>query len=334
MQLSKKNLQEKQNHIYDAIVVGGGAGGLSAGIYLQRYLLSSLIIDKGKARSFWMQELHNYLGLPPDTPGRVLLKRGKEHYDSLNGDFLNGFVEEVVDEGETFAVRVKVGKQNSIEAVLRSKYIIAASGIIDYLPPLDDMRNVYDYAGYNLHVCMVCDGYEMTDKKCGFFAGSEAAIEEMVFNLSWFTPYITIFTHGAFVVSEELQAKLREHGYLLVETPIEQFLGKDRQMTGVQLTDGSVVELETGLISMGSRYHNTYLKGIDLEMKGGNLVTDKMCRTSHPRILAIGDLKVGLNQVIIAAGDGALAATAIWREVRRAAGARPWAENLPTVTNG
>jgi thioredoxin reductase (NADPH) len=329
MQISKKNLQEKQTEVYDAIAIGGGAGGLSAGIYLQRYLLKSLIIDKGKARSFWMQELHNYLGLPADTPGRVLLQQGKKHYDSLDGDFLNGFVEEVVDEGETFAVRVKVGRQNSVEAVFRSKYLIAASGIIDHLPPLDDMRNVFDYAGYNLHVCMVCDGYEMTNKKCGFFAGSEAAIEEMVFNLSWFTPYITIFTHGAFTISEPLKAKLQEHGYPLVETPIQQFLGENHQMTGVELADGSVVELETGLISMGSRYHNTYLKGIDLELKGNNLVTDKMCRTSHPRIFAIGDLKVGLNQVIIAAGDGALAATAIWREIRRAAGAKPWVENLP-----
>lgn len=333
MQLSKNNLQEKQNQIYDAIVIGGGAGGLSAGIYLQRYLLSSLIIDKGKARSFWMQELHNYLGLPPDTPGRVLLQRGKEHYASLDGDFLNGFVEEVIDEGETFAVRVKVGRQNSIEAVFRSKYLIAASGIIDYLPPLDDLRNVYEYAGYNLHVCMVCDGYEMKDKKCGFFAGSEAAIEEMVFNLSWFTPYITIFTHGVFTVSESLRAKLKEHGYPLVETPIQQFLGQNHHMTGVELTDGSVIELETGLISMGSRYHNTYLKEIDLEMKGGNLVTDKMCRTSHPRIFAIGDLKVGLNQVIIAAGDGALAATQIWREIRREVGARSWSENLSSVAS-
>ncbi|MFB2836087.1 NAD(P)/FAD-dependent oxidoreductase [Floridanema evergladense] len=329
MQLSKSNFQEKLNQVYDAIVIGGGAGGLSSGIYLQRYRLNSLIIDKGKARSFWMQELHNYLGLPPDTPGRVLLQRGKEHYDSLNGDFLNGFVEEVIDEGETFAVRVKVGRQNSIEAIFRAKYLIAASGIIDYLPPLDDMRNVYQYAGYNLHVCMVCDGYEMTDKKCGFFAGSEAAIEEMVFNLSWFTPYIIIFTHGVFSVSESLKTKLREHGYPLIETPIKQFLGQRHQMTGVELADGSVIELETGLISMGSRYHNTYLKEINLELKGGNLVTDKMCRTSHPRIFAIGDLKVGLNQVIIAAGDGALAATAIWREIRRVAGARPWVENLP-----
>ena len=65
MKLTKQNLQSATEKIYDTIVVGGGAGGLSAGIYLQRYLLDTLIIDKGKARSFWMTELHNYLGLPP-----------------------------------------------------------------------------------------------------------------------------------------------------------------------------------------------------------------------------------------------------------------------------
>lgn len=331
MQLSKANVSERLDHVYDAIIVGGGAGGLSAGIYLQRYRLSSLIIDKGKARSFWMQELHNYLGLPPDTPGRVLLQQGKKHYDSLNGDLLNAYVEEVVDEGDTFAVRVKVGRQNSIYSVLRSKYLIAASGIIDHLPPLENMQNVFEYAGYNLHVCMVCDGYEMADKQCGLFAGSEASIEEMVFSLSWFTPYITVFTHGLFSVSGELRSKLQQYGYRLVETPIKQFLGKNHHMTGVELVDGTVVELETGLIAMGSHYHNTYLEGFNLERKGGYLITDQMGRTSHPRIFAIGDLKVGLNQVVIAAGDGALAATQIWREIRRAVGAKPWLSNLPSA---
>ena len=93
-------------------------------------------------------------------------------------------------------------------------------------------------------------------------------------------------------------------------------------MSGVELNDGSVVELETGLISMGSKYHAEYLKNIDLEYQGGNLVTDKMNRTSHPRIFAIGDLKVGMNQVVIAAADGALAATQIWRDIRRSEGTR------------
>ena len=316
MKLTKQNLQPSTEKIYDTIIVGGGAGGLSAGIYLQRYLLDTLIIDKGKARSFWMTELHNYLGLPPDTPGRSVLRQGKEHYLSLGGDLLDAFVEEVVDEGETFAVRVKVGRSNSEYHTFRAKYIIAASGIIDYLPMLENMRNVYDYAGYNLHVCLICDGYEMADKKVGVFASS-AGNAEVVFPLGWFTPDITLFTQGLFEVNDDLRSRMEEHGYQIVETPIEQFLGENHQMSGVELTDGQVVELETGLISMGSQYHATYLDKFDLEKKGGNLVTDKMARTSHPRIFAIGDLKVGLNQVVVAAADGALAATQIWRDIRR-----------------
>jgi thioredoxin reductase (NADPH) len=88
-------------------------------------------------------------------------------------------------------------------------------------------------------------------------------------------------------------------------------------MNGVELEDGTVIGLEAGLISMGSKYHADYLEKFDLEKQGENLVTDKMARTSHPRIFAIGDLKVGLNQVVVAAADGALAATQIWRDLRR-----------------
>ena len=316
MKLTKNNIQSSTEKIYDTIIVGGGAGGLSAGIYLQRYLLNTLIIDKGKARSFWMTELHNYLGLPPDTPGRSVLRQGKEHYLSLGGDLLDAFVKDVVDEGETFAVRVKVGRNNSEYHTFRAKYIIAASGIIDYLPMLENMRNVYDYAGHNLHVCLICDGYEMADKKVGVFASS-AGNAEVVFPLGWFTSDITLFTQGLFDVPDDLRSRMEEHGYQIVETPIEQFLGENHQMSGVELKDGQIVELETGLISMGSKYHATYLDKFDLEKKGGNLVTDKMARTSHPRIFAIGDLKVGLNQVVVAAADGALAATQIWRDIRR-----------------
>src|SRR5579883_512209 len=285
MKLTKQTLTERTEHIYDVIVVGGGAGGLSAGIYLQRYLLSSLIIDKGKARSFWMQELHNYLGLPPDTPGRSLLRQGKEHFLSLGGDLLDGYVEEILDEGETFAVRVKVGRHDSSYHPFRTKYLIAASGIIDYLPNLDHMRNVYDYAGYNLHVCLICDGYEMVDKKVGVFVNSLSSAE-VVFSLGWFTPHITLFTQGLFEVTDELRQKLQEHGYELVETPIKQFLGEDHQMSGVELENGQVIQLEAGLISMGSKYHDDYLEKFNLEKQGENLVTDRMARTSHPRIFA------------------------------------------------
>lgn len=321
MQLTKAMLDQRADHVYDTLVVGGGAAGLSAGIYLQRYLLSTLMIDKGKARSFWMQELHNYLGLPPETPGREVLKQGKAHYLDLDGDYLNGYVEEVIDEGETFAVRVRIGRQNPTYRTFRSRYLIAASGIIDHLPQLASMQNVFDYAGHNLHVCLICDGYEMRDQRAGVFGSSEGSLS-VAFPLGWFTPHITLFTNGDFEVSPEFRDRIATAGYRLVEQPIKQFLGENHRMSGVELADGSVVELDTGLVSMGSKYHADYLKGIELEYNGGNLVTDAMNRTSHPRIFAVGDLKVGMNQVAIAAADGAQAATQIWRDIRRVEGTR------------
>lgn len=327
MKLSKKNLQERLDHLYDVIIVGGGMGGLSAAIYLQRYRLSCLVIEKGRGRSFWMQDLRNYLGLPATTPGRDMLQQGQDHILELGADYLRSYVEDVTDEGDTFAVKVKVGKQGENYATFRSKYLIAASGVIDYLPEIEDMQNVFEYAGYNLHVCMICDGYEMADKLCGLFVGSEGAINT-AFVLNWFTPYITVFTNGKVEVGSEMRQKLQEFGFPLVETPIRQFLGENHEMNGVELADGSIVKLETGLVAMGSRYHSDYLKAFDLEKKGGNLVTDPMCRTSHPRIFAVGDLKEGLNQVSIAVADGTLAATAIWREIRRASPPRLWEEKL------
>jgi thioredoxin reductase (NADPH) len=324
MKLSSKNLQDHLETVYDAIVVGGGMGGLSAAIYLARYGLKCLVIEKGKGRSFWMQDLRNYVGLNPDTPGRDILDHSMKQALVWGADYLRAYVEEVMDEGDMFAVKVKVGKTDSTYPVFRSKYVIAASGIIDNLPQLAKMQNVYDYAGYTLHVCMICDGYDMWDQKAVLIAGTEGQINA-AFVLNWFTPYISVLTHGLVQVSDGMKQKLAEHGYPLYEQPIAEFLGENHHLQGVRLEDGTVVEATTGLINMGSIYHNHYLKGIEgLQWQGENLVTNEMAQTSHPRIFALGDLKQGLNQVSIAVADGTLAATQIWRNIRRESAPRKW----------
>jgi len=328
MKLSSKNLESRLDTVYDAIVLGGGMGGLSAAIYLARYGLKCLIVEKGRGRSFWMQDLRNYVGLDPDTPGRDIINHSSNQAVEWGADLLRGYVEDVTDEGDTFAVKVKVGKKDSLYPVFRSKYVIAATGIIDNLPQLDDMQNVYDYAGYTLHVCMICDGFDMWDQKAVLIAGTEGQINA-AFVLNWFTPYISVLTHGLCTVSDEMKAKLADHGYPLYETAIAKFLGEDHKMSGVELVDGTVIEATTGLINMGSVYHNHYLKNIDgLEWDGENLVTNDMAQTSHPRIFALGDLKKGLNQVSVAVADGTLAATQIWRNIRRGSEPRKWMENV------
>lgn len=328
MKLSSKNLDTRLDTVYDAIIVGGGMGGLSAAIYLARYGLKCLILEKGRGRSLWMQDLRNYLGLDPHTPGRDVLNHGTQQAVDWGADYLRGYVEEVTDEGDTLAVRVKVGKKDSTYPVFRSKYLIAASGIIDRLPELENMQNVYDYAGYTLHVCMICDGFDMWDQKAVLIAGTESQINA-AFVLNWFTPYLTVLTHGLCTVSDEMKQKLADHGYPLHEAAIAKFHGENHKMSGIELVDGTMVEATTGLVNMGSIYHNHYLKGIpELTWDGENLVTNDMAQTTHDRIFALGDLKKGLNQVSIAVADGTLAATQIWRNIRRASAPRKWEENL------
>ena len=332
MKLTSKTLDTRVDQVYDAIVVGGGMGGLSAAIYLARYGLKCLVVEKGKGRSLWMQDLRNYLGLPPDTPGRAILNQGTQQAVEWGADYLRGYVEDVVDEGDHLTVQVKVGKADSIHPVFRTKYLIAASGVIDVLPELDNMQNVYDYAGYTLHVCMICDGYDMWDQKAVLIVGKESQINA-AFVLDWFTPYISVLTHGLCTVGDEMRAKLADYGFPLYEAPIAKFLGEHHKMSGVELIDGTIIDATTGLINMGSIYHNHYLKGIpNLEWDGENLVTNPMAQTTHERIFALGDLKQGLNQVSVAVADGTLAATQIWRNIRRASPPRKWEEHLAKAT--
>jgi thioredoxin reductase (NADPH) len=328
MKLTSKNLDQRLDTLYDAVIAGGGAGGLSAAIYLARYGLKCLVIEKGKGRSLWMQELRNYLGLDPHTPGRDLLKHGTDTALNWGADHLRAFVDGVKDQGDYLEIQVKVGKTNPMYVTFKAKYLVAATGIIDILPQLEDMQNVYDYAGYTLHVCMICDGFDMWDQKAILIAGKESQIEA-AFVLNWFTPYITVLTNGKFPVSEAMKTRLREHGYPLIETPIARFLGENHQLQGVEFTDGSRIAVTTGLINMGSIYHNHYLKSIpELTWDGENLVTDEFCQTTHPRIFAIGDLKKGVNQVAVAVADGCLAATKIWRLIRRTHPPRVWTERV------
>lgn len=328
MILKQAHLEDRQQQVYDAIIVGGGAGGLTAAIYLARYNLKVLVIEKGRGRSFWMQDLWNF---PPQViSGKELLGGAREMAVGYGADWLNGYVEAVTDTGQEFEVRVKYRPKNSEYPIFRSKYLVAASGVMDLLPPLDDMQNVYEYAGYNLHVCLICDGYEMTDKRTALLAASEAQINT-AFVLNWFTPYISVLTMGTYEVSSEMRAKLADHGYPLIEKPIRRFLGKDHHMDGIEFADGSVLPVDTGLISMGSVRFGAYLDGFNLEKDGQDIVTDSACRTSHPRIFALGDLKKGLNQISIAVADGTLAGTHIWRDIRRTAAPRKWVENLRQV---
>ena len=62
----------------DCLVIGGGPAGLTAGIYLARFLRNVAVVDSGSSRASLIPETHNYPGFPEGIAGPDLLSELRE----------------------------------------------------------------------------------------------------------------------------------------------------------------------------------------------------------------------------------------------------------------
>jgi thioredoxin reductase (NADPH) len=60
---------------WDCVIVGAGPGGLTAAVYLARYLRDVLVFDDGRSRALWIPRSHNCPGYPEGIPGPELIDR-------------------------------------------------------------------------------------------------------------------------------------------------------------------------------------------------------------------------------------------------------------------
>jgi thioredoxin reductase len=163
------------NDSYDAVVVGGGAAGLSGAIALARFGRSVLVIDGGQPRNARADHLHNYLGREGDRP-TDLLAAGRKDLESYGGRFRGGEVESVHADG-ALGFRVVLRDGDTVTA----GRILVATGARDELP---DIPGVAERFGRDVLHCPFCHGHEVRDQPIGIIASSPlAAHQEGLFRL-------------------------------------------------------------------------------------------------------------------------------------------------------
>ena len=88
-------------------------------------------------------------------------------------------------------------------------------------------------------------------------------------------------------------------------------------MTGVRLEDGTVIDRAGGFIRPVWSPALSFADGLDLDRDDeGYLVTDAQGRTSLPGVYAAGETTApGPQQLIVAAGSGAVVASAVNRDL-------------------
>jgi thioredoxin reductase len=288
---------------YDVAVVGGGPAGLSAALWLARYLHKVVVIDSGDPRNWETRGINGYLG-HQGIRSPELRRLGRIEGEKFGAQFVSGIVETATNEtGELFAMCLRDGK--TIEA----RRILLAIGIQDVWPDIPGLDACY---GETAHVCPDCDGYETRGKKTVVIGSGRKAVG-MALALTTWTKEIVICTNGEPPdMNQELLDLLEPLNIPVLEAPITCVVSREKEIRGVELEGGMSLDCERLFFAIG-QYPSDDL-GTQLGCKRdeiGRVVIDTRNHTSIKNVFAAGDVAGGPQLAIAAAASGAIAAVAI-----------------------
>ncbi len=300
--------QESEKKVYDSVIVGAGAAGLTASIYIQRDRFSSLILEKKNigGNAFLTQKIENYPGFT-DISGPKLMERMAEQAKVYGATIETGVdVKNISKSGNLFQIDTNMGEYQSKSVVLALGSTYRKLGI----------TNEEDLIGAGIHFCATCDGAFYRDKEIIVIGGGNSALEEGIF-LASFCKKVTIVTRGAtFSASETYIEKLPSIKNIETNLNKESLaFTKDEEgnFKGLQVKDkvtGEIEELTANgtFIFIGLIPNTTIVKDNIVLNESGFITTTGLGETSIEGIFAAGDCREGaIAQVAAATGEGVLA---------------------------
>lgn len=298
------------NNHYDAIVIGAGPAGLTAGIYLSRARVKTLILNEGivGGQMVLTHEIANYPGVE-SISGYQLANIMKKQALSFGCEIKSNIkIGELDLMGESKRVLLSDGTQFTSDAIIittggRSRTI----GV----PGEEKLK------GQGISYCATCDGDFFTDKEIIVVGGGNSALEEAV-SLTKYASKVTIvhqFDHFQAFEHAILEAKNNPKIDFIMESSISEFIGEERleSVNIKNLKTGEVYnrKIDGTFVFIGYVPNTEFLKGkIDLNQWGEIVVKSDMS-TSIDGVFAAGDsITKRFRQVTTAVGDGTIAALA------------------------
>jgi thioredoxin reductase (NADPH) len=304
--------QESEKKVYDSIIVGAGAAGLTAFIYIQRDRFSSLILEKKNigGNAFLTQKIENYPGFT-DISGPKLMERMAEQAKVYGATIETGVeVKNISKAGNLFQIDTNMDEYQSKSVVLALGSTYRKLGI----------TNEEDLIGPGIHFCATCDGAFYRDKEIIVIGGGNSALEEGIF-LASFCKKVTIVNRGeAFTALETYIEKLPT--IKNIETHLNKeslsFTKNEKDnFKGLQVKNrvsGEVEELpaDGAFIFVGLIPNTSIIKDNISLNRNGFIITTGLGETSVEGIFAAGDCREGaIAQVAAATGEGVLASYSV-----------------------
>lgn len=290
----------------EVLIVGAGLAGLSAAIYLGRARRDTLVVDTGKSMARWEPDVQNYLGFPSGINGEELLRRGRRQARRYGVRFLNERVLHALRQNRHFTLK---GERNSC----RARRVLLATGIF-HIPP--DIPGVEPCLGRSMFFCKDCDGYRVSGKTIVIYGWTNETVQYAMAMLLY-SSCVAITTDGRKPRWHRRQAEwLREYRVPVYPQRIVDVRHRRGRLRALILQDGAIVAVDALFTTRGDIYFSELARELGARMDTeGQVLVDKDMRTTVPGLYAAGCVTPANCQMIIAAGQGAVAAQAINREL-------------------
>ncbi|WP_019139905.1 NAD(P)/FAD-dependent oxidoreductase [Noviherbaspirillum massiliense] len=293
----------------DCIIIGAGAAGLTAATYLARFRRQFITIDAGQSRLLSIPTSHNYPGYPAGIHGHDILDRMRSqmvHYGkSVVADKVRRL--EKRPDGSFIAS----GEHGEWHA----RTVILATGVVDVPPDFPDVQDAI--ARGCLRYCPICDGYEAIGKKAAVIGKGKGGLGEAIF-VRHFAAEVTLLSlTEALDLSEEDRQRLAHASVRVIHEPVSSMRLREEGMIEVQLRDGGQERFEVVYAALGTRVNSELARSLGAACApNGELRVDEHQQTSVDGLYAVGDVVAGLNQITVAMGHAAIAATAVHNRLR------------------
>lgn len=304
--------------IYDLIIIGGGAGGITAGIYAGRQRMTTLLVTKefGGQMAKKATEVCNYTGFPR-IQGPELISKFVDHLkqqETVKIEFEE--IGKVIKENDIFTVVTVDDKK------ILGKSVIISTGADPR--PLEAIGEK-EYIGRGVCYCVTCDGPLFKNKDVAIVGGGNSGLEAALF-MTRYAKNIYVLEYGPQLKgdSENQEAVSKEKNIQIITSAAVKEIKGEKMVTGLIYEDQETKEMKDlkiqgVFVEIGTQPATALVKGlVDFNDRDEIKVEFETFQTKTPGLFAVGDVNVGkYKQIITAAGEGCKAALAAYEYVKK-----------------
>ena len=294
----------------DCLVVGAGPAGLTAAIYLARFRRRIAVYDAGQSRATYIPKTRNYPGFPDGISGDELLARLRSQAERYGARITAASVESLTLEEGLFVARAADG------AELRARKVLLATGIVDKEPEIANLREAV--AAGCIRLCPICDGHEVINRHVAMYGPAASTVSHAMFMRTFTEDLALLVPRGDAPLDDDGRRRLDRAGIRYFPSPVCEIVMTAERQARVRLADGSVEEFATVYPVLGCRIRSELALELGARTtEEGDVVVDSHQQTSVPGLYAAGDVVAALNQLSVAVGHAAIAATDIHNSLGR-----------------